>query len=124
MKRMMTLLLAAVLTAALWAGTPLPVQAANEFTPDIVYIKLDQISEEKAETRIAGVVTEVGFLDRFFRGKTIEDYSDLNELAKRVNSMTEQELHTYDGALNAESINDVSDLLRIADSLNRYIFIW
>ncbi len=31
MKRMMTLLLAAVLTAALWAGTPLPVQAANEF---------------------------------------------------------------------------------------------
>ncbi len=37
MKRMMTLLLAAVLTAALWAGTPLPVQAANEFTPDIVY---------------------------------------------------------------------------------------
>ena len=36
MKRMMTLLLAAVLTAALWAGTPLPVQAANEFTPDIV----------------------------------------------------------------------------------------
>ena len=48
MKRMMTLLLAAVLTAALWAGTPLPVQAANEFTPDIVYIKLDQISKEKA----------------------------------------------------------------------------
>ena len=48
MKRMMTLLLAAVLTAALWAGTPLPVQAANEFTPDIVYIKLDQISAEKA----------------------------------------------------------------------------
>ena len=87
------------------------------------YVKLDQISEEIAETRIAGVVTEVGFLDRFFRGKTIEDYSDLNELAKRVNSMTEQELHTYDGALNAESINDVSDLLRIADSLNRYIFI-
>ena len=47
MKRMMTLLLAAVLTEALWAGTPLPVQAANEFTPDIV-IKLDQISEEKS----------------------------------------------------------------------------
>ena len=36
MKRIMTLLLAAVLTAALWTGTPLPVQAANEFTPDIV----------------------------------------------------------------------------------------
>ena len=37
--------------------------------------------------------------------------------------MDEQELRIFDGALNAESINGITDILHIADSLKDYIFV-
>ena len=40
-----------------------------------------------------------------------------------MEGMSEQELRTLDGALNVESINSFSDILRVADSLKSYIFV-
>ena len=67
------------------------------------YAKLYEISKNEKETRIASVMSEVGFLDGFFKDKPMtraECYSDLNELAKRIEKMSKQELCTLDGALN------------------------
>ena len=89
----------------------------------VAYAKLDQISPAEHATRISSVISEVTFLDSFFRDKRLDALDELNELAEKVNSMTEQEKLTLDGALNAESINGISDLLHIADSLKDYIFI-
>ena len=90
------------------------------------YSKLDEISLEAMQTRIASVVSEVGFLDRYLRDRMMTrpgDYCDLNSLAEKMDRMDEQQLRTFDGALNAESINGITDILRIADSLKDYIFI-
>ena len=73
----------------------------------VAYAKLDQISPAEYATRISSVISEVTFLDRFFRDMRLDALDDLNALAEKVNSMTEQEKHTFDGALNAESINGV-----------------
>lgn len=90
------------------------------------YAKLDEIGGDAGKTRIASVVSEVSFLDRYLRDRMTTrpgDYCDLNELAEKIDSMNEQELRTFDGALNAESINGIEDILQVADSLKNYIFV-
>ena len=87
------------------------------------YAKLDQISEKEKLTRIAGVVSDSEFLERFFRDKPLDSLDELNELAERLDGMDEQQLFTFEGALNAESINGLEDIFHIADSLGDYVFI-
>ena len=56
------------------------------------YSKLDEISLEAMQTRIASVVSEVGFLDRYLRDRMVTrpgDYCDLNELAEKMDRMDE-----------------------------------
>ena len=49
--------------------------------------------------------------------------SKLNELAEKIEAMTEQERQIFSGALNAESINGLDDMLRISDGLDGYELI-
>ena len=82
--------------------------------------KLDVISTKAEQTRIASVVSKVDFLDRYLRDRKMTIFGDctqLNKLAEKINRMDEQQLRTFDGALNAESINGITDILRIASSL-------
>ena len=88
-----------------------------------VYAKLDQISKKEKLTHIASVVSDSKFLERYFRDKLLDPLDELNELAERLDSMDEQQLLTFEGALNAESINGLEDILHIADSLEDYLFI-
>ena len=88
-----------------------------------VYAKLDQISKKEKLTRIASVVSDSKFLERYFRDKLLDPLDELNELAERLDGMDEQQLLTFEGALNAESINGLEDILHIADSLEDYLFI-
>ena len=87
------------------------------------YAKLDQISKNEKKTRIAGVVSENAFLESFLRDKPLDSLNDLNKLAEKLAGMVEQELQTFEGALNAESISSLEDILRLADSLKDYVFI-
>lgn len=93
---------------------------------DAAYSKLDGISPAAMQTRIASVVSEVGFFDRYLRDRMMTrpgDFIDLNALAEKIDQMDEQQLHTLDGALNAESVGGITDILHIADSLKDYIFV-
>ena len=90
------------------------------------YSKLDEISTKAEQTRIASVVSKVDFLDRYLRDRMMTAFGNctgLNKLAEKINQMDEHQLRTFDGALNAESINGIADILRIADSLKDFIFI-
>lgn len=84
---------------------------------------LDAVSRYAGETRIAGVDSNIPNLAQYVKNTDLNDpdaLSKLNQLAKQIDGMSEQERHTFSGALDAESINNLDDVLRIADSLNDY----
>ena len=88
--------------------------------------KLDEVCGMKTETRIAETISDVEFLAAFFRDMEIpkgEGFEHMNELARRVDRMSEQELRTFNGALYTENAGTVEEVLRIADSLEDYLFI-
>ena len=51
------------------------------------------------------------------------DIRKLNDLAARIDEMSQREQHIFSGALDAESINGLDDVLCIADSLDQYELI-
>ena len=101
---------------------PLRLPASQEEI-DAAYTKLDEIGDRKQPARFASVVSEIGFLDRYLRDQKPDSFSDLNALAKKVEDMDQQQRRVFDGALCAECIEKVPDILRVASSLNDYIFI-
>lgn len=101
---------------------PLRLPATQEEI-DGAYAKLDEIVDRKKPTRIASVISEVGFLDRYFRDWQPDSFSDLNALARKLGDMDPQQRRVFDGALCAECIEGLPDILRVASSLNDYIFI-
>jgi hypothetical protein len=52
-----------------------------------VYAKLDQISKKEKLTRIASVVSDSKFLERYFRDKLLDPLDELNELAERLDGI-------------------------------------
>lgn len=52
-----------------------------------------------------------------------EDLRALNAIAERTDAMTEAEANIFSGALDAESVNGLGDVLRIAQSLEQYEII-
>ena len=101
---------------------PLRLPASQEEI-DAACEKLDEIVNQNEPTRIASVVSEVGFLDRYLRDRQPDSFSDLNALARRLEDMDQQQRRVFDGALCAECIEGLPDILRVASSLNDYIFI-
>ena len=51
------------------------------------------------------------------------DIQKLNHLAAKIDGMSQQEQYTFSGALDAESVNGLDDILRIADSVDQYELI-
>ena len=90
------------------------------------YAKLDTISTDDRETHIGSAITGVGALDRWLRDRPMNrpgDYIELGELAERINKLDKQQRKTFDGALTGAAFSSVTDVLRIAYSLEDYIFI-
>ena len=101
---------------------PLRLPASQEEI-DAAYTKLDEVGDRKLPARIASVVSEISFLDRYLRDQKPDSFSELNALAKKVEDMDQQQRRVFDGALCAECIKGLPDILRAASSLNDYIFI-
>ena len=91
-----------------------------------VYAKLDAISTDERTTYILRADTGIGSLDRWLRDRKMDgsgDYTELGELSEKIDRMSDTERKTFDGALTGSASERVTDLLRIADSLDDYIFI-
>lgn len=88
------------------------------------FARLDRISTDLGSTRLVGVTCCMTNLPQYIKSADIyADYNKLKRLAERLNGMTEQERHIFSGALDAESINGLDDVLRIADRLEDYELI-
>ena len=51
------------------------------------------------------------------------DIRKLNDLAARIDGMSQREQNIFSGALDAESVNSLDDILRVADGLDQYELI-
>ena len=103
---------------------PLRLPATSEEIGE-AYTKLDSISTSAA-TKIAAVTGDIPNLYNYLAGKEIdrdETMSKLNALGERIESMTASGRQIFTGALDAESINGLDDVLRIAENLGSYTMI-
>ena len=110
-------------------NSPLRVPLHLPATPadiGVAYAKLDTISTDDRETHIGSAITGIGALDRWLRDRPMDrpgDYVELGELAERIDRLDEKRRKTFDGALTGAAFSSVTDALRIAYSLDDYIFI-
>ena len=97
--------------------------------PDIVWSMLRELDEYCASNdpaRIVGTSCLVPNLTQYISCVNVKDAADirkLNELADLVDGMSTGEQHIFAGALDAESVNGLDDVLRIASNLGQYEFI-
>lgn len=85
-----------------------------------------RISIDPAEVRIIGASSSVRNLGQYISHADVhsaEDLEKLNALARKVNGMDRQQEALFSGALDAESINGMDDVLELADNLDRYILL-
>jgi len=87
---------------------------------------LDEISEDVSSTKILDAVSPVSNLWQYIKNTDVnneQNIAALNELAQKIGEMDKQQKAVFSGALDAESIGGLDDVMEIADNLDRYILI-
>lgn len=82
--------------------------------------------EKNVPVRISGVCGNAYSLHRYIQHADLADDGDLqklNRLAELFDNIGVEQQHILSGALDAESINGLDDVLRVATSLEQYEFI-
>ena len=94
--------------------------------PDMVWPMLTELDEHCVSSdpvRIVGTSSPILNLTQYISSADMEEAADickLNALAEMVDGMSAEEQRTFSGALDAERINGLDDVLRIAGSLDIY----
>ena len=86
----------------------------------------ERIGVEPSDVRIAGVNSPVPTLGQYILRADIHDPAEmkkLNELAEAIEQMDDREWDIFAGALDAESINGLDDVLKISKRLGNYIIL-
>lgn len=87
---------------------------------------LDSISTDAASTRILDVACTVRNLEGYIINTDLsapDVIKKLNLLAEKISAMDSREQQIFSGALDAESVNGLDDVLSIAGSLDSYTFL-
>ena len=74
-------------------------------------------------TRVNGPIRNLGQYITQADIHNSEDMEKLNELAKSIDQMDDREQHIFAGALDAESINGLDDILKLAEHLSGYVLL-
>ncbi len=84
--------------------------------------RLDTISTNMSATRVAEAVSPIPNLARYIKNVYFDgsNYEKLKQLAERLDPLTETEQHIFNGALEAENVCGLDDILDIADHLEDY----
>ena len=90
-----------------------------------VFAQLDEYSTDVRSTQITAVTSPIPNLARYIKSADVNgpDYGKLKQLAEQLAGMTERERYIFSGALDAESVNGLDDVLHIACRLERYELI-
>jgi len=97
--------------------------------PDTIWHEIDRLDEQGKNygpVRIVGTDCPAGSLVQYIKCADLDSEADiqkLDQLAKQVDGMSAQEQQVFSGALDAESINGLDDVLRVASSLSQYELI-
>ena len=86
----------------------------------------ERIGVEPTAVRVAGVNSPVPTLGQYILRADIHDPAEmkkLNELAEAIEQMDDREWGIFAGALDAESINGLGDVLKISKRLGNYIIL-
>ena len=90
------------------------------------YSWFERIGIEPSAVRITGVNSSVSNLGPYILRADIYDAGQmkmLNELAASIEQMTDREQDIFAGALDAESINSLGDVLELSKYLNDYVIL-
>ena len=87
---------------------------------------LDEISTDITSTRIKGAISDVWNIGTYLKNTDINtpgQLDKLNRITEIIGMMDRDECHTFEGALDAESINGLEDIIAIGEQLDRYLYI-
>lgn len=90
------------------------------------YSWLDTICDDEQATKIFDVVCPVKNLGKYIMDanpSNSDDMAKLDSLAIAISEMDKQQMAVFSGALDAESINGLDDVLNVAHSLDQYILL-
>lgn len=91
-----------------------------------VWSWLDEISSDVSSTRIVGAISDVWNIGRYLKKANVNDpeqIKKLNHIAEITDTLDHDECRLFEGALDAESVNSLNDVISIGERLNQYLFI-
>ena len=87
---------------------------------------LDEISTDISSTRIKGAISDAWNIGKYLKNTDINapgQLDKLNRIAEVIGIMDRDKCHTFEGALDAESVNGLDDIIDIGEQLDRYLYI-
>lgn len=91
-----------------------------------VWAWMDEISSDINSTRIVGAISDVWNIGRYLKNADVNDSEQIHKL-NRIGEITDNfdrdQCRMFEGALDAESINGLDDVIAIAERLDQYLFI-
>lgn len=91
-----------------------------------VMSQLDETSSNVASTRIYGTISDVWNIGRYLKRADVNDpdqLKKLNRIAEIVNTLDREQCLVFEGALDAESVNNLDDVIAIGERLEDYILV-
>jgi hypothetical protein len=87
---------------------------------------LDNISDDIASTCIVGAVSNVWGIGQYLKNADINEsgqFKKLNRIAELTGSLDRDGCRIFEGALNAESVNSLDDVIAIGERLDQYLLL-
>ncbi|WP_312642928.1 hypothetical protein [Hydrogenoanaerobacterium sp.] len=87
---------------------------------------LDNISDDVASTRIVGAVSNVWGIGQYLKKADVNnsgEFKKLNRIAELTGNLDRDQCYIFEGALNAESVNSLDDVIAIGERLDQYLLL-
>lgn len=87
---------------------------------------LDDISTDVGSTHLVGVFSDVRNIEQYIKNADVNNSNQmkkLNRIAEITDTLDLDECRMLEGALDAESVNDLDDVIAIGEHLNQYLLI-
>jgi len=108
-----------------YEGVYLPLPASPAEIGE-AWAELDTISDDVASTCIVGAISDVWGIGQYLKNADVNDHGQfekLNRIAEIIGSLDRDGCRVFEGALNAESVNSLDDVIAIGEQLERYLLI-
>lgn len=87
---------------------------------------LDEISTDVSSTGIVGAISDVWNIGRYLKNADVNapgQMKKLNRIAEITGTLDRDGCRLFEGALDAESVNGLDDVIAIGERLDQYLYI-